>query len=85
MGRERVSPSRLDFRSGQHQQEPVPKGGGMFQRAWFHLQEDVPRDFVEITRFWDTAATEGGGDWTAGIKMGRREDGDVWVLDVQHV
>lgn len=57
----------------------------MFQRAWFHLQEDVPRDFVEITRFWDTAATEGGGDWTAGIKMGRREDGDVWVLDVQHV
>ena len=85
MGRERVSPSRPDFRSGQHQQEPVPKGGGMFQRAWFHLQEDVPRDFVEITRFWDTSATEGGGDWTAGIKMGRREDGDVWVLDVQHV
>ena len=71
--------------AGQHQQEPVPKGGGMFQRAWFHVQEDVPRDFVEITRFWDTAATEGGGDWTVGIKMGRRDDGDVWVLDVKRV
>ena len=70
--------------SGQHQQEPVPKGGGQFQRRWFKVTEEVPKDFVELTRFWDTAATEGGGDWTAGVLMGRRSTGDVWILDVKH-
>ena len=70
--------------SGQHQQEPVPKGGGQFQRVWFTVEEAEPTDFVELARFWDTAATEGGGDWTAGVKMGRRENGDVWILDVKH-
>ena len=56
--------------SGQHQQEPVPKGGGQFQRKWFKLEESMPTDFVEMTRFWDTAATEGGG----GLDR-RRQDG----------
>ena len=70
--------------SGQHQQEPVPKGGGQFQRSWFTIEEALPTDFVETTRFWDTAATEGGGDWTAGVKMGRRQNGDVWIIDVKH-
>ena len=70
--------------SGQHQQEPVPKGGGQFQRVWFKVVEELSTDFIELVRFWDTAATEGGGDWTAGVKMGRRRDGDVWILDVKH-
>ena len=55
---------------------PVPKGGGQFQRSWFKVEEALPKDFAEMTRFWDTAATEGGGDWTAGVKMGRRQNGD---------
>ena len=70
--------------SGQHQQEPVPKGGGQFQRVWFKIEQALPKDFVEMTRFWDTAATEGGGDWTAGVKMGRRANGDVYIVDVKH-
>ncbi len=27
--------------SGQHQQEPVPKGGGQFQRKWFKIEDGL--------------------------------------------
>lgn len=60
--------------AGQLQQRPVPAGGGMFQRAWFRVVEAVPDTIRERCRFWDCAATPGGGDWTVGVKIARTAD-----------
>jgi len=35
-----------------------------------------------MCRFWDKAASVGKGDFTAGVLMGRTQDGYFWVLDV---
>jgi predicted phage terminase large subunit-like protein len=45
--------------------------------------DGLPR-MVNLCRGWDFAATESGGDYTAGILMGLGEDDLVYVLDVAH-
>ena len=47
------------------QQRPVPKEGAMFRRSWFEIVENVPRVGYRV-RWWDRAATAGGGDYTVG-------------------
>jgi predicted phage terminase large subunit-like protein len=37
---------------------------------------------VRLCRAWDLAATEGGGDWTVGVLMGRAVNDTVYVLDM---
>lgn len=37
---------------------------------------------LRLCRAWDLAATEGGGDWTAGVLLGVAPNGVVYVLDV---
>ena len=37
---------------------------------------------TKVVRAWDFAATQGGGDYTAGVLMGLSPNGRVWVLDV---
>ena len=56
--------------AGQLQQRPAPAGGGQFKREWFQFIDAaaVP-SLVRRVRGWDTAATEGGGDYTVGVKM----------------
>lgn len=54
--------------AGQLQQRPSPEGGGLFKREWFKYTEAVPA-IVRRVRGWDTAGTEGGGDYTVGVKM----------------
>jgi predicted phage terminase large subunit-like protein len=68
--------------SGQLQQQPVPAGGGMFKRAWFHLVDAMPVDIHSRCRFWDCAATVGGGDWTVGVKVARTRAGQYVVEHV---
>ena len=41
---------------------------------------DVPD--CRWVRAWDCAATEGGGDWTVGVKMGRTRDGEYIISDM---
>ena len=53
--------------AGQLQQRPVPKGGGLFQRAWFRSCEPQPGGIR--VRAWDLASTDGDGDWTVGVRM----------------
>ena len=53
--------------AGQLQQRPVPKGGGLFQRAWFQIRE--PQSGGIRVRAWDLGATEGDGDFSAGVLM----------------
>jgi len=68
--------------AGQFMQWPVPVGGGMFKIE--RLAIDVPpaRHWQQIVRFWDKAATEGGGAYSVGVKMGKDEQGYYWVLHV---
>ena len=56
--------------AGQLQQRPSPEGGGLFKREWFKFidREQLPRLFRRV-RGWDTAGTEGAGDYTVGVDM----------------
>ena len=62
--------------SGQLQQNPIPREGGMFQQKDFQIIDRMPEGYFRICRGWDLAATKDGhGARTAGIKMaydGRR-------------
>ena len=60
--------------AGQYDQHPVPRGGGMFKTSQLQTRQPPPmsdRRWVAVCRFWDKAGTDGGGAYTAGLKMGR--------------
>lgn len=68
--------------SGQLQQDPVPREGGMFQRSDFHVTDEEPPERLRLCRGWDLAATKDGhGARTAGVKLGLARDGTLWILD----
>lgn len=67
--------------AGQFQQRPAPRTGGFFAWQEIRLVEAAPK-LVKTVRYWDKAGTDGAGAWTAGVKMGRGEDGCFYVLDV---
>ncbi len=65
------------------QQSPVRSGGGLFQVGRIPVVDAVLAG--GSVRAWDLAATEGGGDWTVGVRLvrGEAQDIPVWqVLDV---
>ncbi len=64
-----------------YQGHPSPPGGGMFQRDWFSIVNAAPTDAARV-RYWDKAGTEGGGDWSCGVKIARDNDGVFYVEDV---
>jgi len=63
--------------AGQFQQRPAPEGGGIIKRDWFPIMDPPSPETAEYrywqscraTRGWDTGATQGGGDYTAGVKI----------------
>ena len=67
--------------AGQLQQRPAPREGGMFKRAWFPVVRAVPAG-TRFVRGWDLAATEGAGDWTVGVKIGRQKNGRFIIASV---
>lgn len=70
--------TRLQLRRGDWDVRP---DGGMFRREWFEIVAQAPDDLDSLSRSWDEAATEGGGDWTVGALVGRK--GGTWyILDV---
>lgn len=65
-----------------YQASPVPKGGRMFQRAWFSLVDTAPTGGRAV-RGWDLAATkDGDGAATCGVKI-RELGGRYYVEDVK--
>jgi predicted phage terminase large subunit-like protein len=70
--------------AGQLQQRPVPQGGGLIKREWFEIVDAIPSDEVIVarTRGWDCAATEGGGDWTVGVRLAYAKSGKVYIEHV---
>jgi predicted phage terminase large subunit-like protein len=69
-----------------YQQRPTAAEGGQFKREWFNKIEDSPppRETVSVRwRNWDCASTQGGGDYTAGVRFCKTRDGRFWVEHVQ--
>jgi len=69
-------------RAGQLQQRPAPRGGGMFPTAKFRVVNGFDSKIVASVRYWDKAATEDGGCYTAGVLFHKLEDGTYIVTDV---
>jgi predicted phage terminase large subunit-like protein len=53
----------------------------MFKKAWFPIVRAIPVG-TKFVRGWDLAATEGAGDWTAGVKIGRQKNGRFIIANV---
>lgn len=77
--------------AGQFDQSPTPLEGGMFEVDQIQ-RGSIPsiRKFAKVCRFWDKAATPGGGAYTVGFKMGYIVDPlhdtkQFWILDVIRV
>ena len=75
--------------ASQLQQRPVPKEGGLFHAAWFKItkkDQELPH-FKRFVRYWDAAATEAGGAYSAGVLMAQHEIGPKqsqwYVLNVK--
>jgi hypothetical protein len=69
--------------SSLYQQRPTAREGGMFPvENWRYYKPDEMPTMDKECRTWDLAATDGGGDWSVGTKMGRCGD-DFYVLDVR--
>lgn len=64
-----------------YQQRPQPREGGMFKEHWLKLVDEVPKQARRI-RWWDKAATQDGGNHTAGVLMAEA-DGIYYVEDVK--
>ena len=77
-------PSLSEFAySGQFEQNPVPRGGGMFKTLRIRTQEPPSWGrFKEVVRYWDKAGTGGGGCFTVGCLMGLDKLDRFWVLDI---
>lgn len=73
--------------AGQFDQNPVPLTGGMFNTEKL-LVLPVPAMgfFDRVMRWWDKAATQGAGKYTAGVLMGilksKTQPPRYWILDV---
>lgn len=70
--------------SGQLQQRPSPRGGGMFKRANLQFIDSVPPASRRV-RGWDLAATHGGGAWTVGAKIAMTPDRKVILEDIVRI
>ena len=67
--------------AAEYQGVPRPAEGNRFKRTWFEIVEAVPAAFDALVRYWDKAATAGGGAHTAGVLMGTK-GGVYYLLDV---
>lgn len=66
----------------------ISVSGGMFERTWFEIVDEIPRHGEVPVRFWDLAATEAkkgtDPDWTVGVLM-VRQGNYYYVADVVRV
>lgn len=65
-----------------YQQRPTAKLGDFFKVEGLEILPAAPAG-LRMVRAWDEGATESGGDYTAGVKIGTRGDGLFYVLDVR--
>lgn len=77
MERQRAAMGERAF-SAQYQGRPLPETGGMFKRRWFR-EGPLMSSSARRVRYWDKAATHGGGDWTVGCLMA--SEGGRWCIE----
>lgn len=65
--------------NGQYQQRPSPREGGLFKVERIETIDVLPQIEAWV-RAWDLAATEGSGARTAGVLLGKRRDGQGYVV-----
>ena len=68
-----------------YQQTPLSLSSRMFppdQWAWIEPDDLMLTKVKAWVTAWDLAATEGGGDWTVGVTMGRLPDNRIIIRDV---
>lgn len=69
--------------AGQYGQQPSPRGGSMFRIDRILYESIIPSKWKRgPVRYWDKAATQGGGAYTVGVKMAMDMEGRIWILDV---
>lgn len=65
------------------QQNPTAREGSFFKVGQIGVEGAAPAILPVKVRAWDMAATEGGGDYTAGVLMAKDAQGLYWILDVR--
>lgn len=67
-----------------YQQNPIVVGGEMFPIDKFEIVEAMPArgQIKKTVRYWDKAGTEGGGAYTAGVRIHELKDGTFLISDV---
>lgn len=74
------------FFNALYQQRPRLREGGRFTLEMLPIISilELPRDGTRFIRWWDKAATEGGGDYTAGALIARDRNGIYYFVDLVH-
>lgn len=70
--------------SGQLQQRPAPRGGGLFKKSNFEIVDHIPKGILKRVRGWDLAATVDDGSFTVGVKLALGKDKRVFIEDVTY-
>jgi predicted phage terminase large subunit-like protein len=65
-----------------YQQNPTAREGSFFKVNRLNFIDEQPFN-LQCVRAWDLAATEGDGDYSAGVKIGKDADGRIFICDVQ--
>lgn len=69
--------------AGQYRQMPTPPEGHMFKVGKLKTNVVMPTKWKKRIRFWDKAATDNAGAYTAGVLLGEDDQGRFWVIDVR--
>lgn len=76
--------------SGQMDQRPVPRDGGLFKRSWFEVVDTFPMGGASA-RAWDLAGSKkkaeasSDPDWTVGLKGTRTSDGTFYITHMERL
>jgi len=65
-----------------YQCNPTPREGSMFKISNIDIVQAVPNNLIKFARAWDLASTQGGGDYTCGVKIGIDENNNIYILDI---
>lgn len=68
--------------AGQYQQRPAPLQGNIFRPDQIRIIPAIPAGNITWCRGWDLGSTDGGGDPTAGGKIGLTDDGRLVIADM---
>lgn len=84
--KQEVSHLKAYGESSQYQQRPIARGGNFFKSDDFVQKSlsSVDLNGMSFCRYWDKAATDGAGDWTVGMLMGRTQKRpyELYIIDI---